>query len=62
LLSLIDSKFLRHDSEGIGLGSNFGQTWERDFEWKLKLMRLRKILNQEKPVDVKMNETKNKVA
>jgi hypothetical protein len=26
LLSLIDSKFLRHDREGIGLGSNFGPT------------------------------------
>jgi hypothetical protein len=62
LLSLIDSKFLRHDHEGIGLGSNFRQTWERDFEWKVKLMRLRKILNLEKPVDVKLNETKTKVA
>jgi hypothetical protein len=26
LLSLIDSKFLRHDRGGIGFGSNFGQT------------------------------------
>jgi hypothetical protein len=32
LLSLIDSTFLRLDREGIGLGSNFDQTWERYFE------------------------------
>jgi hypothetical protein len=32
------------------------------FSIKIKLMGLRKNLNLEKPVDVKLNETKNKVA
>jgi hypothetical protein len=34
---------------------------ERDILKKIKLMGLRKILNLEKLMDVKLNETKNKV-
>jgi hypothetical protein len=60
LLSLIDSKFLQLDRGGIGLGSFFAKH-ERDILNIIKLMRLRKILNLEKLMDVKLNETKNQV-
>jgi hypothetical protein len=62
LLSLIDSKFLRLDCGGIGLGSTFFVKHERDILNKIKLMGLRKILKLEKLMDVRLNETKNKVA
>jgi hypothetical protein len=61
LLSLIDSKFLRLDRGGIGLGSILAKH-ERDILKKVRSIGLRKILNLEKPVDVKLNETKNQVS
>jgi hypothetical protein len=60
LLSLIDSKFLRRDRGGIGLGSILAKH-EREI-LKKKSIGLRKIINLEKLVDVKLNETKNQVA
>jgi hypothetical protein len=62
LLPLIDSKFLGLDHGGIGLGFNFRPNMRERFGKKVKSMGLRKNLNLEKPVDVKLNETKNKVA
>jgi hypothetical protein len=61
LLSLIDSNFLRHDCGGIGLVLILAKH-ERDTLNKTKLIGLRKILNLEKPVDVKFNKQKNQVA
>jgi hypothetical protein len=62
-LSLIDCKFLRLDRGGIGLGSSsFFAKHEKEILKKVKSIGLRKILNLEKPVDVKLNETKNQVA
>jgi hypothetical protein len=61
LLSLIESKFLRRDHGGIGLGSILAKH-EREILKKVKSIGFRKILNLDKLVDVKLNETKNKVA
>jgi hypothetical protein len=59
LLSLIDSKFLRHDR--VCLGSILAKHEREILKKKVKSIGLRKILNLEKPVDVKLNETKNQV-
>jgi hypothetical protein len=61
LPSLIDSNLLRHDRGGIDFGFNLAKH-ERDILNKNKVNGLRKILNLEKLMDVKLNETKNQVA
>jgi hypothetical protein len=62
LLSLIDSKFFRFDRGGISLGSILSKHEREILKKKVKSMGLRKILNLEKLMDVKLNETKNQVA